>query len=158
MVRPSVYLETTVVSYYTALPSRDIVVLAHQQLTAEWWHRHMHDYEVLVSALVLEEAAQGNEAAAQRRLEAMEDFPVLEITQEAENLASVYKDQIAVLADSGRDALHLAIASASGADYLVTWNCRHIARAIVRRELEGINDQQGIATPTVCTPEELLGT
>ena len=157
MNKETVYLETTVVSYLTARLSRDVVVVAHQQITEEWWQTRVHAYDVFVSELVIQEAAQGDPRAVEKRLEAIRHFSILEITAEAEALAAKYLRRIPILRKAVRDALHLAIAVSSGMDYLVTWNCAHIARAEVRRALEGINDEDSIATPTICTPEELLG-
>ena len=156
-MKPTLYMETSVPSYYTALPSRDIVVLAHQEITREWWNVCIFRYEVFVSELVIREALRGDPEAAKRRVEAITLFPVLEITPEAERLAGIYLRKIPILRESLRDALHLAIASAHGIDYLVTWNCTHIARGEVKKALEQINDLEGIVTPTICTPEELTG-
>ena len=156
-MKPTLYMETTIPSYYSALPSRDIVVLAHQEITREWWSVCVSQYEVFVSELVIQEALRGDPEAAKRRTEAITLFPVLEILPEAERLAGIYLRKIPILKEALRDALHLAIASAHGMDYLVTWNCTHIARGEVRKVLEQINDLEGIVTPTICTPEELTG-
>ncbi len=156
-MKSAVYIETTVISYYTARPSRDLVVAGHQQITQEWWSRCLGRYEALVSELVIQEASQGDSEAAAARLAAIEEFAILAVTPAAEQFAEVYLRNIPLLEAATRDALHLAIASAGGMDYLVTWNCTHIARAEVRRALDRENDALGIATPTICTPEELLG-
>jgi len=156
-LKPTLYLETTVPSYYTALASRDIIVLAHQEITREWWDTYLPRYEVFVSELVIQEAVCGDSEAAKRRMKAITLFPVLEITPEAERLAEVYLHDIPIFKKAIRDALHLAIASVHGMDYLVTWNCTHIARGEVKKALEQVNELEGIATPTICTPEELMG-
>ena len=156
-MRETLYLETTIPSYLTALPSRDVIVLAHQQITLEWWEDCIRRYEVFVSELVIQEASQGNPESAKRRLEIISQFPILGITTDTERLADVYLRKIPLLRDAARDALHLAIATAHGMDYLVTWNCTHIARAEVRKAIEQLNDLERVVTPTICTPEELLG-
>ena len=156
-MKPTLYLETTVPSYLTAWSSRDVVMLAHQQVTHEWWESRREAYEVFISQIVLDEAAMGDTAAARRRLALLTGFPLLDITQEVERLAAIYLQQIPLPEKAFRDALHLAIACAHGMDYLVTWNCTHIARGEVKRALESINAQEGIVSPTICTPEELLG-
>lgn len=156
-MKPTLYLETTVPSYYTAYPSRDIIVLAHQEITREWWETSLDRYDIYVSALVVQEASQGDELAAKRRIEVISNFSVLKMTEESETLAALYLQEILILQGALRDSLHLAIATAHGMDYLLTWNCMHIARGEVKKALEKINARQGIATPTICTPEELLG-
>jgi predicted nucleic acid-binding protein len=156
MPKPSVYLESSAVSYYIARPSRDVIVLAHQHVTREWWEECLPALEVFVSPLVIEEASQGDPDAAKRRLDVLAVFAVLEITQEAELLANQYLAEVPPLKDSPRDALHVAIASSSGMDYLATWNCAHIASGRVRKAIESVNDSRSIATPTICTPEELM--
>jgi predicted nucleic acid-binding protein len=153
----TVYLESTIPSYLRGWPSRDVIVLAHQQITKEWWDSRLDYYDVYVSELVIQEISAGDPDAARKRLEAVERFPVLKIEPEAERLAQVYLEKIPVIADEIRDALHLAIASANGIDYLLTWNCSHIASAEVRKALEVVNDEEGISTPGLCTPEELSG-
>jgi hypothetical protein len=107
MQRESVYLETTVVSYLTAMPSRDIVVLAHQQVTREWFEKRVNLYDVCVSELVIQEAAEGDPEAAKKRLKALADFKVIEITSQAERLAGIYLHAIPILKNAIRDALHL---------------------------------------------------
>ncbi len=156
-VAETVYLESTIPSYLTAFPSRDVIVLAHQQITKEWWDSRLEHYEAYVSELVIQEISAGDADAARKRLEAVSQFPILNITAEAERLAGVYLETIPIIKDEPRDALHLATASASGMDYLLTWNCSHIACAEVRKALEAVNDAEGISTPVVCTPEELSG-
>lgn len=130
---------------------------AHQQITHDWWSRCLRNYEVFISELVIQEASQGDSEAVTRRLDAIAPFAILEITDEAERVAQIYLKNIPLLEPAIRDALHLALASANGMDYLITWNCTHIARGEIRKALVGENDKLEIATPTICTPEELLG-
>ncbi len=156
-MKPTVYIETTVVSYHVARPSRDLIVAAHQQITQEWWERRLADCHGFISELVIQEASQGDSAAVAQRLAALEGFAVLSITSEAEQLAATYLANIPLLESAIRDALHLAVASVSGMEYLATWNCAHIARAEVRQAVRRQNDELGLDTPTICTPEELLG-
>lgn len=153
----SLYLETSVISYLAADLSRDVIVVAHQQVTHEWWKTARSKYDIRVSELVIGEASRGDPEAAQKRLSLMQEFPVLTITEEARRLAAVYLQEIPFLIAAERDALHLAIASAAGIDYLATWNCTHIARGQVKKAVERVNDEQEVGTPTICTPEELLG-
>ncbi len=156
-MKPTLYLETTVPSYYVSRLSRDVVVLAHQTVTRLWWEVRLPFFHAYVSPVVLEEAAAGDPGLAQARLDALEGFSVLEATAEVERVARVYLAELALPERALRDAAHLAFACAYGVDYLVTWNCAHIANAEIRRSLETVNSELGIRTPIICTPEELMG-
>jgi len=155
-MKPSVYIETSVISYLTAQMSRDLVVAAHQQLTAEWWERALPSFEPFVSSVVLEEIGKGDPGAAKRRAEAVSKFEVLEVIKEVRELADRYFVAIDLPERARADAYHLALAVWHGMDYLVTWNCTHIAGGRVRRTVQGVNVGQGIASPVICTPEELM--
>ena len=155
-IRPRLYLETSVVSYLVARPSRDVEVLGHQETTRAWWDSSLALHEAYVSALVHLEAGRGDPGAASQRLKAIEQFPVLAISEEARHLADLYVREIPLPVKASADALHLAIATLNRMDYVVTWNCEHIAQGRVKRRLEEINRAQGLAVPTICTPEELF--
>jgi predicted nucleic acid-binding protein len=155
-MKPTLYLETTIPSYLTARPFRDVVVLAHQQITIEWWDRRRSDFEIFVSQVVLDEAAMGDADAAKRRLESLASLPLLEANEEVQRMAHIYTRQIPLPPRAARDAAHMAFASVHGIEYLLTWNCTHIARGEVKRALLRINTAEGIETPTICTPEELM--
>jgi len=154
--KPTLYLETTVPSYLTARPSRDVVVLAHQQLTREWWEGPLADFDIMVSEVVLDEARRGDAVAARARLAVLAPFAVLPVTVDVERLAQVYVRELRMARDALRDALHIAIASVHEIDYLLTWNCRHIASGRTRRGVRDVNSREDLKTPTICTPEELL--
>ena len=154
--RATLYLETSVVSYLTARRSRDIIVLAHQGITSDWWHGSQSKFEIFVSEIVLAEARAGDSDAARARLKVLEPFPTLPLLPEVEQLADTYMREIPFPARAARDALHIALASVHEMEYLATWNCRHIADGRVRRRVRDINTREGLAVPTICTPEELL--
>lgn len=154
--RPRFYLGMTVPSYFSARPSTDIVLAARQHLTKEWWERRISSYEVYVSELVLQEARRGDREAAEKRSSIISEFLVLRVTQAAIDLAGVYLRKLPLPVSAGADALHLALAAVNGMDYLLTWNCRHIARGSIIRALPAVNARAGYGTPTICTPEELL--
>ena len=156
MDKPKAYIESSVVSYYTAHRSRDLIVMAHQDITHTWWEKHLSKYEVCISAVVLDEIGRGDPEAASERLQAVSGFPVLPIRPEVEHLAALYDRELQFPGKSLRDTLHIALASVHAVDYLVTWNCRHIANAHIRRGLAELNRAEGISTPIICTPEELL--
>ena len=153
---PQIYLETTVVSYLAAKSSRDLVVLAHQEITREWWELKRSRYEIFVSDLVYLEAERGDSRMSRQRLEIIKSFKVLAYSAKIEILAEQYAREIPLPPKAAADAIHLAIATHYNMDYLITWNCRHIANGFVRRRLEEINRNLGIISPTICTPEELL--
>ena len=151
-----VYIETTVVSYLTARPSRDVVIAGHQQVTHEWWDTRRSDYELCVSQLVLDEAGAGDPQAAEERLAVLQSMLVLEMTAEALELAKGLIHAGALSAKAAGDALHIAIAATKGVPYLLTWNCRHLANAVMRPMIEAACNTNGFKAPIICTPEELL--
>jgi hypothetical protein len=151
-----VYLETTVVSYLTARPNRDVVIAGHQQVTHEWWNARRADYELCVAQLVLGEAGAGDAQAAQERLTVLRSMTVLETTAAALELAKALLQAQALPAKAADDALHIAVAAAHAIPYLLTWNCRHLANATMRPMIESVCAAQGFKAPIICTPEELL--
>ena len=150
-----VYIETSVLSYLTALPSRDIVVAARQQITRDWWLTR-HGFELVVSEAVLAEAAQGDAVAAKRRLAAAAGMRVLPATTDAETLAATLLQAAAMPSKAAIDAVHVAMATVHGIDYLMTWNCTHIANATMRPRIEAVCRDAGFRPPVICTPEELV--
>jgi len=154
-MKAKVYVETTIVSYLAASPSRDLVIAAHQQITREWWERRDR-FELFVSQAVIEEAARGNVAAAARRAELLRAIPVLELGAEVYEFADRLLRARVVPAKASIDALHIAVAVVNRVDYLVTWNCVHIANAAIRVKIEQVCRQAGLAAPVICTPEELM--
>ena len=154
-MKPKVYLETTVVSYLTGSPSRDLVVAAHQQITAEWWKSRKR-FDLYVSQIVIQEAGGGNQEAAASRLKILEGISILELTPEARDLARKLLTQGPIPQKAAVDALHIATAVANGMDFLVTWNCTHIANAARRLMIEVVCRSSGHEPPVICTPEELM--
>ena len=151
-----VYLETTFVSYLTARPSRDLIVAAHQQITHDWWDNHRRGYELCVSQLVFQEAGDGDPQAAQERLNVLATMTRLEITTAAVALAEELIRSGAFPEKAENDALHIAVAATHGVPYLLTWNCRHMANATIRGQIETICAGKGYKAPAICTPEELM--
>ena len=153
-MKPKVYIETTIVSYLSASPSRDIVLAAHQQLTREWWARR-EQFDLFVSRPVWDEAARGDAEAAAKRRAALDGIPVLLVSDEASDFADRLLATSILPAKATTDALHVAIAVLSGMDYLLTWNCTHIANAAIRGRIEQACRAAGMQAPLICTPEEL---
>lgn len=154
-MKPRVYLETSILSYLTALPSRDLVRAAHRQITIEWWEQRAR-FELFVSEAVLAEARRGDAAAADRRMAVAQGIEILNATQEAEALASALLKAAAIPAKAAIDAAHVALATVHGIDYLLTWNCTHIANAVTRPLIESVCRDNGFQPPVICTPEELV--
>ncbi len=156
MSKQSVYIETTVVSYYTSKLSRDLIVAAHQQVTIEWWEKSLPLLDPFVSPMVIEEASKGDETAADLRIQKIADFSVLEITEEVHQLAELYFNKLPIPDKARGDAYHLAAATYHGMDFLVSWNFAHILNARVRSAIYEMNTIREINTPIICTPEELM--
>ncbi len=155
--KPTVYIETSIVSYLTARPSRDLLVAAHQQLTVVWWDEQRTRYELFTSQVVVAEARAGDPGAAQRRLAVLERLPLLDVTDAAIALATRLVTGQALPAQAAQDALHLATACVHGMRYLLTWNCTHLANARLRSRIEQVCREAGYLPPIICTPEELEG-
>lgn len=154
-MKPRVYIETSVLSYLTNWRSRDLVQAAHQEVTSEWWAGRER-FELFVSDAVLAEAGRGDPAAAQIRLAAAEGLPALTATSEAQALAAALLRAAAMPAKAAVDAAHVAIATVHGMNFLLTWNCKHIANAVMRESIEAVCRRAGFRPPIICTPEELL--
>lgn len=150
------YLDSSVISYLSARPSRDIVTLAYQQLTREWWERHRQEFELRISELVLFEIGRGDRNAAAERLELVRGVPVLHITREARMLAQRIFRATTLPDKATSDALHVALAAVNGMDFLLTWNCTHLANAVILKLVNAVCRANGYEPPIVCTPGELL--
>jgi predicted nucleic acid-binding protein len=153
-VKRTVYIETSIVSYLTARPSRDVVRAAHQRMTRTWW-RTRHGFSLFVSELVLRELAAGDTGAAERRLAVVRPLPVLGVSDEHADLADALVRGGALPQRALVDAFHIAVAAGHGMDFLLTWNCKHIANATMRGTIETICRSAGLEPPVICTPEEL---
>lgn len=155
-MKRKVYIETSVISYLTARPSKTILGAAHQQLTQSWWERR-YEYDLFVSQSVWQECAAGDPDAAQRRLAALDGLGVLAVTEEMIGLAEALIAQRLIPAKAIEDSLHIAIATLHHVDFLLTWNCRHIANPVIQEGIAEYLEKRGLFLPIICTPEELLG-
>jgi len=153
-MKPRLYVETSIVSYLTAFPSRDLVRAAHQQVTHDWWAVRAQ-FELYVSQFVIDEASAGDSAAAAKRLAALQEATLLNTTQGAVSLARELVRVGDLPARAMVDAFHIAIAAVHGMDYLLSWNCKHIANATMRVRIESTCRSHGVEPPTICTPIEL---
>ena len=156
MEKPSVYIESSVISYFTARRPREIVAAAHQEITIDWWEEALTKFEPFISQFVIDEISRGDSDAAEKRLTVISLFKVLAMTSEVASLANKYYVVLNIPENARTDTYHIALSVFHGMDYLVTWNCKHIAAGRVRAIIEAINSKLGYFTPTICTPEELM--
>jgi predicted nucleic acid-binding protein len=156
-MKAKLYLETTIPSYLVGRPSRDLLVAAHQEITRDWWESRRSDFELYVSELVVQEVRAGDALLAGQRLELLRDVPILAVSSEILELAEDLITEGPIPRKAAGDAAHIAIATVYGCEYLLTWNCRHIANAELHRAIRRVVEQYGYEVPSLCTPEELMG-
>ena len=138
-----------------ARPSRDVVVAAHQAITEAWWQSQRAEFDLFVSSLVIQEISRGDAAASEKRLQAVDNIPLLATSPEAQRLAEDLLAKGAVPTNSEEDALHIAIATAGGIEFLLTWNFKHINNAQTKAVITTVVESHGVACPILCSPEEL---
>ncbi len=151
-----VYIETSVVSYLTARPSKNIVLAGHQLITREFWE-NLNLENVFISELVLEEASKGDENAAKTRMKALENIKELEIDNECQKLAEILVNKNVVPKEFPEDALHIAIAAVHKIEVIATWNFKHINNPVTRVKIRKVIEEQGYVSPEMCSPEEFIG-
>lgn len=154
---PKVYVETSVVSYLTARKTGDIITSAHQEITRDWWEHHRKNYDLFASQFVIIEAEAGDPEMAELRLNALNEVQLLTVSEDALELGRTLVKRGPLPEKAQTDAFHIAVAASRGMDFLLTWNCRHIANAKMQNEIRRLCSAIGFAAPVICTPEELLG-
>jgi len=154
-MRPKLYVETSIVGYLASRPSRDVLTASHQKLTEKWWKNRRSDFELFCSEPVMVEAATGDEKEAAKRLSLLDGLTVLELSTNALALAEKLLKRKALPARAEIDAYHLAIAAVNKLNYLLTWNCRHLANASMQKIIERVCKKAGYDCPVICTPEQL---
>jgi hypothetical protein len=152
-----VYIETTIVSYLVAKSNRDPILSAHQRLTQLWWQDQRQFYQCVISEETLAEAARGDTDQARLRLDALRELPVLAINADVENLAVALLESGSMPPVARSDAIHVAAATLAGVDFLLTWNCRHLANPHLMKRLRAFIAERGLTLPEICTPVELDG-
>jgi len=157
MEKKTVYIETSVVSYLTARPTRDLLAAAGQKITVDWWEMQRNRFNIYTSDITLEEAARDNPAASTLRLEALSGIPRLPTTQDVIELSKALLDKGALPPKALNDALHIAVSAVHGIDYLLTWNYRHLDNAETKPDIRNICAAHGYNSPEICTPQELMG-
>lgn len=153
----TVYIETTIISYLVSKPNRDIIVAANQQMTMDWWVLRRNAFQCFISSVVIEEIEAGDPMAAEKRMREIDTFSILKASNTAEHLTKAFIDAGVIPGKAVRDAAHIAIAAVNGIDYLLTWNCKHLANAQIIRKISKTCNDQGYPLPVICTPQELMG-
>ena len=153
----SVYVETSIVSYATARPSREPHVIVRQLDARRWWDVHAQRFDLFVSQVVIDEASRGNPIAAEERLRLLEAAKLISITSRMTDIAAELLSRSLLPKTAAADALHVAAAAVSGVDYLLTLNCRHIANAFTLPLIYQMLQDLNVGRPLICTPEEFLG-
>lgn len=155
-MKPSIYIETSIIGYLTTRLSNLLVAAANQQLTRQWWDDHREQFDLYVSRAVVEECASGDETAAAERLELIKGMETLDITTEIGKLADALRSRVPLPEKAEIDAIHVAAAAVNSIKYSLTWNCKHIANASLRPKIESVCRELGYRPRVICTPEELL--
>jgi hypothetical protein len=157
MDKTTLYLETSVISYLAARPSRDPITARNQRITREWWDTRRRVYDLRTSDIVLTEARRGDAHWAGRRIALLTGIPVLPIDDaRVGKLAADLLREVPLPAGAMTDALHIAAASLSGMEYLLTWNCKHIANPRLHSRMRRVITVAGSTPPVLCTPAELM--
>jgi hypothetical protein len=152
----TVYIESTIVSYFTARDSSAPLVAARQRITRDWWNVSRQLFDVCRSQAVLDEIAAGNPELAAERQSLMKDIRLLPGAMQIDDLASKFAEELQIPSRAAADAVHLAYVVHFRVDYLLTWNCTHLANPSLQLKLHRYNMRQGLWLPMLATPEQLL--
>ena len=152
----SVYIETSVIGYLASRPSADLVTAGNQRLTLDWWTNHRSSFELFISQAVVAECSEGDPTAADERLMYLDGIPILEIDDDSRLLAKMLLSDVPLPPKADVDALHIAIAALNAVDYLLTWNCKHIANPSLRHMIDDVIVAANVIPPVICTPQELI--
>jgi predicted nucleic acid-binding protein len=150
-----VYIETTIPSFYQEVRTEPEMI-ARRNWTREWWNNQREHYQLVTSIAVIEELERGDYPNKEKILNLVADIPLLSINMEIHDIVETYIKRKLMPADILGDALHLAIASFHGCDFLLTWNCKHLANANKFSHIRRLNTLLGLYVPALITPVELL--
>jgi hypothetical protein len=156
MDNPLVYIETTIPSFYHDLRT-PADIIARRDWTRLWWSKAQNLYRLVTSVAVLEELEGGIPEHAEARLALVRELPLLPIDSAVGEIVDAYIRHKLMPANPRGDALHLALASYHKCDFLLTWNCLHLANANKFGHIRRVNTLLGLFAPTLSTPLELLG-
>jgi hypothetical protein len=155
-LKSAVYLETSVISYFTARPSRDALQAERQRITREWWSKRKPLFDCFISDVVLDEIRLGETAMAIKRISAVSELPRIPASETARFIAKMFLEKGALPLTAAQDAMHVALAAAAGLEFLLTWNCAHLANAQIEARVTELCRQAGYTCPVICTPEQLM--
>jgi hypothetical protein len=155
-MKRKIYIETSVISYLTSRPSRHIIERGHQQSTILFWEKRTK-YDLVASSIVVNECNSGDVNAAKKRLDQLLHIPLLDINADCVQLAKALVNAGIVPIKASVDALHISVATIHFVDYLLTWNCKHIANPEIQARIAAYLQQKGLFLPFICTPDELIG-
>ena len=156
MEKSTIYIETIILSYLAARYSRDIIVQAHQQITWDWWESQRKNYELYISEIVLQEIMGGDSEAAKRREAFSNNLAILDMSDAVRNLAHELTNFLNLPKRAELDALHISFAIEYEIDYLLTWNCSHLANGLIISKLKEFEYKTSRLMPVIVTPEELI--
>jgi hypothetical protein len=155
-MNPKVYVETSILSYLAARPSRDTVTAGRQALTRHWWDAERKKYSLVISEAVEAECERGDPETVKRRQELLRDVSLFPVDERILGVAKLLVVPGGIPEKAVPDAIHIAAAAVEECEFLLTWNFRHIANVRIRREVERILANYGYTKTTICTPEELV--
>lgn len=153
---PTLYVETSIVSYLRQQPSVRVITAARQLLTHQWWNQERSKYELVTSQYVIDEASDGEPSLAEARLRALKGIPLLPAEAGVQGIADEIMARAILPPKAVFDALHIAITAHHEIDYLLTWNCRHIANGKILSRVHAVLHDLAVPIPVICTPEELV--
>ncbi|MDQ1266603.1 MAG: hypothetical protein QG635_1755 [Bacteroidota bacterium] len=156
-MKEKVYIETSIISYLTAKPSRDLIVAANQQITHDWWDNRSAFFDLYSSTLVINEASRGDAGASKRRIDILSNLIIIEFNDKVIKFAEMIIQKGILPKKVGDDVLHISASIVYGFDYLITWNCKHIANAEIQKQVAKLSNSKGYFMPSICTPLELMG-
>lgn len=157
VVRETVYIETSIIGYLTARSSKNLIIAANIEITRDWWENCHNNFDLYISQIVVDEISRGDIEMVNQRLEVIRDYPLLEVTEAVDDLASEFMAKSNLPPKAADDAIHIAVATVNNLDYLLTWNCKHIANAQIQKKLGEICSNLDYKLPIICTPYEFMG-
>ena len=152
----TVYIETSIVSYLRENPAAAAETVQRQGITRRWWEDYRVRYDLVTAQYVIEEAAAGQGDLATERLQHLAGLPLLPLGDDVDELAAEIVSRAILPADAIVDALHIACAAVNRVDFLLTWNCKHIANPLILPRVFRTLDDFGIPFPVICTPQDML--
>jgi predicted nucleic acid-binding protein len=151
-----VYIETTIPSFYYEVRTEPEMI-ARRDWTREWWDNYRSLYDLFTSEAVIDELERGEFPNQRDALALLDAVPLVDIEEGVEDIVEAYVRHRIMPVDPAGDALHLALASVHKCDFLLTWNCRHLANANKFPQIRWVNGVLGLFVPLLVTPLELIG-